>query len=72
MSGPWKLLTLLDGTPILVNTVLYETVRVSPAGTWLFPKHSTPNVYLAVKEPFELVCAMLTEQPDEPAREQSP
>lgn len=71
MSGPWKLLTLQEGhRPVLVNTALFETVREhKDHGSWLYPKQSTPGVYLAVTEPFELVCAMLTEQPDEPARE---
>lgn len=66
MSGPWKLLTLQEGRkPVLVNTALFETVREhKDYGSWLYPKHSVHGVYLAVTEPFELVVAMLTEQPD--------
>lgn len=66
MSGPWKLLTLQEGRkPVLVNTALFETVREhKDYGSWLYPKHSVQGVYLAVTEPFELVVAMLTEQPD--------
>ena len=72
MTGPWKRLTLGEtGYDILVNTALFESVRLVAGQTRIYPQHATPNVYLWVREPFELVAAMLTEQPDsdDPARE---
>ena len=72
MTGPWKRLTLGEtGHDILVNTALFESVRLVAGQTRLYPQHATPNVYLWVRDPFELVAAMLTEQPDsdDPARE---
>ena len=71
MSGPWKLFTLThNGQPILVNTALFETVRPDPDGTRLYPRVANQSVFLGVAEPFELVCAMLTEQSDEDLRDE--
>lgn len=73
MSGPWKMFTFLSGEKVLVNTSLIESVREDKRGTGArlyAPGASLSESYLLL-EPFDLVVAMLTEQPDEPAREQS-
>ena len=72
MIPVWKRFTLFSGTEILINTSLIESVRPDEKGTRLFAPQAKPHESYLLREPFELVCAMLTEQPDEPAREQSP
>ena len=71
MTPVWKRLTFFSGAEVLINMALIESVRPDPEGTRLYAPGATRNESYLVKEPFELVCAMLTEQPDEPTREQS-
>ena len=70
MTTKWKMFTLsASGLPILINTDRLESARPDTKGTRLFAPEAGEREYYAVAEPFELVCAMLTEQPDaaEPA-----
>ena len=70
MTAKWKMFTLsASGIPILINTDQLESVRPDTKGARLFAPKAYERECYAVSEPFELVCAMLTEQPDaaEPA-----
>ena len=71
MSPVWKRLTLFSGDPILLNVALIESVREDKHGNGcrIYAPGATLNESYLIKEPFELVVAMLTEQPDQPTRE---
>ena len=65
MTAKWKMFTLsAGGTPILINTDQLESARQDARGTRLYAPEASERECYVVAEPFELVCAMLTEQPD--------
>lgn len=61
----WKLFHFNDGGPLLVNTSLIESARPDPKGTRLYAPEAGEREYYLVREPFELVVAMLTGQVDD-------
>lgn len=71
MSPVWKRFTFLSGAEVLINTALIESVRPrgDGQGCHLYAPHASTNESYWVREPFELVVAMLTEQPYQPTRE---